>query len=171
MDLAKQQTALLCLLKTGRARECDPYIQTVADSEHLAMLREIILAWRFFDIQRHCRLTASLLKKRGSFEHAVKGFAETPDLSPFPDKLGELFLQQMSEHADPVVSCVAKLELLLTKVKHGDTGEYTIDWPTDPRKVIANLVQDGPLGPLTVIEPHEMKISPRFPDLVQVRAC
>ena len=171
MDLARQQTALLSLLKTGRTDERDPYIQRVASSEHLVMLHEIILAWRFFDIQRHCRLTASLLKKHGSFEDAVKAFATTPNLSPFPDKLGELFLQQMSEHEDPLVSCVARFELFLTKVKLGDPGEYTIEWPADPREVITGLMQDGPLSSLTAIEPHEMKISRRFLGLVQVRPC
>jgi hypothetical protein len=170
MDLARQQTALLSLLKTGHTDDCDPYIQAVADSEHMAMLREIILAWRFFDIQRHCRLTTSLLKKRGSFEDAVKAFATTPNLSPFPDKLAEVFLQQMSEHADPLVSCVAKFELFLTKVKLGYLGEYTIDWPTDPRKIITNLMQDRPLGPLTAVEPHQMRISRQYPRLVQVSA-
>jgi hypothetical protein len=170
MNLARQQTALLSLLKTGHTDDCDPYIKAVADSEHLAMLREIILAWRFFDIQRHCRLTTSLLKKRGSFEGAVKAFATTPNLSPFPDKLVEVFLQQMSEHADPLVSCVARFELFLTKVKLGDLGEYTIDWPADPRKVIPSLMQDEPLGPLTAVEPHQMKISRQYPRLVQVSA-
>jgi len=170
MDLARQQTALLSLLKTGHADDCDPYIQAVADSEHLAMLREIILAWRFFDIQRHCRLTASLLKKLGSFEDAVKAFAATPNLSPFPDKLAEVFLQQMSEHADPLVGCVAKFELFLTKVRLGDLGEYAIDWPADPRKVIASLMQDGPLGSLTAMERYQMQISQRYPGLVQVSA-
>lgn len=170
MDLARQQTSLLSLLKTGHTDDCDPYLQAVADSEHLTMLREIILAWRFFDIQRHCRLTTSLLKKRGSFEGAVKAFATTPNLSPFPDKLAEVFLQQMSEHADPLVSCVARFELCLTKVKLGDLGEYTIDWPTDPRKVITGLMQDGTLGPLNAVEPHQMRISRQYPRLVQVSA-
>lgn len=171
MDLARQQTALLCLLKTGHADECDPYIQRVASSEHLAMLREITLAWRFFDIHRHCRLTASLLKKRGSFEDSVKAFAATPNLSPFPDKLGELFLQRMSEHEDPLVSCVARFELSLTKVKLGDPGEYTIEWPVDPKSMIAGLMRDGPVSSLIAIVPHEMKISRRFPGLVQVKPC
>lgn len=169
MDLARQQTALLCLLKTGRADDCDPYIQTVAGSEHLSMLREIILAWRLFDIQRHCQLTASLLKKRGRFEEAVKAFAATPNLSPFPDKLGELFLRQMSEHADQLVSCVARFELFLTKVRLGDPGEYTIDWPTDPKRIITILTKDGPFDSLPAVAPHEMRISRCFPGLVQVR--
>jgi hypothetical protein len=171
MDLARQQTALLSLLKSGQSGDCDPYVQTVANSAHLVMLREIILAWRFFDIQRHCRLTASLLKKHGNFESAVKSFAATPSLSPFPDKLAEVFLRQMSEHDDPLVACVAQFELYLTKVKLGDTGEYTIDWPTDPVKLITSLTQDGPVDPLTANEPHRMRIARRYPGLVQVSAA
>lgn len=134
------------------------------------MLREIILAWRLFDIQRHCRLTASLLKELGGFEDAVKTFAGTPNLSPFPDKLAEVFLQKMSEHADPLVGCVAKFELFLTKVRLGDPGEYAIDWPTDPRNVIASLMQDGPLSSLTTTGRYQMQISQRYPGLVQVSA-
>lgn len=135
------------------------------------MLREIILAWRFFDIQRHCRLTASLLKKRGSFEDAVKSFAATPSLSPFPDQLAEVFLQQMSGHGDPLVACVAQFELYLTKVKLGDPGEYTIDWPTNPVKLITSLTQDGPVQLLTADEQYRMTISRRCPGLVQISAA
>jgi hypothetical protein len=171
MDLARQQTALLSLLKSGQSSDCDPYVQAVANSDHLVMLREIILAWRFFDLQRHCRLTASLLKKHGNFESAVKSFTATPSLSPFPDKLAEVFLRQMSEHNDPLVACVAQFELYLTKVKLGDTGEYTIDWATDPVKLITSLTQDGPVHPLTANEPHRMRISRRYPGLVQVSAA
>ena len=171
MDLARQQTALLSLLKSGQSDDRDPYIRDVAASDHLAMLREIILAWRFFDIQRHCRLTATLLKQHTSFEEAVKSFAATPGLSPFPDQLAEVFLQQMGEGDDPIVSCVARFELYLTKVKLGDSAEYTIDWPTDPVKLITSLAQGGPVHPLTANELYRMKISRRYPGLVQVSAA
>ena len=171
MDLARQQTALLSLLKSGQSGDCDPYIRAVAGSDHLVMLREIILAWRFFDIQRHCRLTASLLKKRGGLEDAVTGFAATPNLSPFPDQLAEVFLRQMSENDDSLIACVAQFELYLTKVKLGNTGEYTIDWPTDPVKLITCLGQDGPLPSLTANGLYRMRISRRFPGLVQISAA
>ena len=171
MDLERQQTALLSLLKRGQSEDSDPYIQTVANSEHLVMLREIILAWRFFDIQRHCRLTASMLKKRGSFEDAVRSFASTPGLSPFPDQLAEVFMRQMSDHSDLLVACVAKFELHLTRVKLGDSGEYTIDWPTDPIQLITRLTQDGPVHSLTADGTYRMRISRRYPGLVQVSAA
>jgi len=171
MDLARQQTALLSLLKSGRCDDRDPYVQTVAHSEHLVMLREIILAWRFFDIRRNCRLTTALLTKRGDFEATLKYFAATPGLSPFPDQLAEVFLRQMSEHDDPVVASVAKLESYLTKVKQGDPGEYIIDWPTDPVQLITSLTQDGPIYLLTAGAPYRMRISNRYPGCVQVSAA
>ena len=172
MDLARQQTELLALLKSGQAEgeQTDPYIRAVAQSDHLAMLREIILAWRFFDIQRHCRLTARLLKKRGTFEEATRDFAATPNLSPFPDQLAEAFLRRMSEHRDPFVASVAQFELYLTKVKLGDSGEYTVDWPTDPWLLITSLVHEGPHAALTATGHYRMRISRQYPGLVQVCA-
>lgn len=134
------------------------------------MLREIILSWRVYDIEHHCRLTASLLKKRGRLHDVVAAFAATPNLSPFPDRLSETFLQQMSEDDDLLTSCVARLELYFRRVKRGDHGEYTIDWPCDPHTLIANLVQEGPLLPLAGDKPQRMTIARGLPGMVQVSA-
>jgi len=170
MNLARQQTALLSLLKSGHFSdgEADPYIDLVAGSEHLVMLRQVILAWRFYDVQLHCPLTAALLKKRGTFEETVKAFAATPNLSAFPDQLAEAFLRRMSIQRDPFVAAVAKFELYMTKVKLGDGGEYTIDWPADPRVILRGLTQQTKL---TASKSYRMRISRRYPGLAQVTAA
>ena len=170
MNLARQQTALLSLLKTGHAENDDVYIQSVAISAHLRMLREIILAWRRYDIQRHCPLTATLLKKCARFEELVSSFAAAPNLSPFPDQMAEAFLCQMSEQEDPIITCIAQFELFMTRVKLGDPGEYTVNWPADPRTVIACVLQETPLSSLTLGEHFCMRISRRFEGLVQLSA-
>ncbi len=167
MNIASQQTGLLALLKSGHTDGADPYIQTVAQSDHLTMLREIILTWRFFDIERHCRLTASLLKKRGIFEEAVKSFSATPNLSPFPDQLAQAFFDQMGHHRDPLVACVAQFECSLVKVKQGDNGQYTVDWPVDPQALIPNLLGDTPLE-LPPEGHYQTKISRDIPGLVRI---
>ena len=170
MDLACQQTALFSLLRSGHADEepTDPYIREVAASAHLTMLREIVLAWRLYDIRRHCRLTASLLHKLGNLEEAVKSFAATPSLSPFPDQLAEAFLRQMSEHSDPIIASTAKFELYLAKVRRGDSGEYMVDWPTDPTVLLTNLTREGALPSFTTNGHYQTRISRQYPGWVRI---
>jgi hypothetical protein len=171
MDLALQQTELLSLVKRGHTvgENADPYIRKVAQSEHLCALRETILWWRTFDIQRCCRLTASLLKQRGMFEDTVTSFAAQANLSPFVEQLADEFLQQMSGHHDPLVAAVAQFELYLTKVKLGDTAEYTVHWPTDPWTLITSLAENQLRGPLTS-QRYQMRISRQCPGLVHICA-
>lgn len=170
MDLAKQQRELRALIKQGpSAASGDPYIDAVAGSAHLDVLREMILSWRRFDIERSCRLTATLLKQRGLFDEAVEHFTATADISPFVERLAEAFLEQTSRRQDPLLAAVARLELYLTKVKSGDPGDYTVEWPTDPHVVLMQLANGKRLDNETTAVPHRMFISHRYSGLV--RTC
>lgn len=173
LDLAKHQKDLLSLIKSGEAAAAisDPYIGTVAASDGLAVLREVVLSWRAFDVKRYCRLTSSLLKQRGVFDQAVARFAATANLSPFIERLGEAFLEMMSWDSDPLTAAVARFESGLIKVTAGDTGEYAVDWPTDPRPVLLSLRDDRPLEAVTILDPHQTLISGRYPGLVRFAAA
>jgi hypothetical protein len=169
MDLARQQRDLLALIKCGSLQESgDPYIEKVARSPHLEVLREVVLSWRAFDVERSCRLTATLLKQRSCFDDAVRAFAATANISPFVERLRDAFLGQMIGHTDPLIAAVAQFELYLIKVKSGDRGEYAVEWPTDPRPLLMALSEGGSPEPLPVAAPHRMFISQRFQGLVQV---
>ncbi|PWT96873.1 MAG: hypothetical protein C5B51_32605 [Terriglobia bacterium] len=168
MDLARQQRDLLELIKSGTLRRTgDPYIEKVAHSPHLAVLRDVVLSWRAFDVERTCRLTSALLQQRGWFDDAIRFFAATADISPFVERLRDTFLEQMAANADPLVAAVAQFELYLIKVKLGDPGEYTVEWPTDPRPVLMALDEGRSLEPLPAVT-HQMSISQCLPGLVRV---
>jgi hypothetical protein len=169
MDLAKQQRDLLALIKRGSiAGSGDPYIAKVAGSPHLKVLREVVLSWRAFDVERSCRLTAALLKRHGWFDDTVRTFAETANISPFVERLRDAFLERMIKHTDPLIAAVAQFELYMLRVKLGDCREYVVDWPTDPRPVLMALSEGGSPEPLPVATPHRMLISQQLPGLVRV---
>lgn len=169
MDLAKQQRDLLALIRCGSiADSSDSYIDKVARSPHLQVLREVVLSWRAFDVERSCRLTAALLKQRGWFDDEVRAFAATANISPFVERLRDNFLEQMARHTDLLIAAVAQFELYLIKVKLGDSAEYLVEWPTDPRPVLMALSKGGSLESPPVGAPHRMLISQRFQGLVQV---
>jgi hypothetical protein len=166
MNIAQHQRDLFRLVTLGddRIGADDPYIKAVAQSPQLEMLREVILSWREFDVERSCVLTSALLRRLGIFKELVREFASRGPISPFVEKLGEAFLEGVSAYGNPVVASMARFELAILKVKHGDSSEYSVDWPCDPRPVLngeAAGENGGPLGYRTVI-------SVRIPGLVQL---
>src|SRR5712692_2750089 len=138
MDLAKHQQALLSLITRGT--DCgetdDPYIRSVAHCPQLELLREVVLWLREFDIDRTCVLTSGLLKRRGLFKQTVREFAARGLITPYPSELAEAFLEDTARHPDHMVASTAQFELAVIKVKRGDTREYSVDWPCDPRPIL-----------------------------------
>ena len=173
MDLAKHQRDLLALIKSGSAEAgcTDPYIRKIAGSEELRVVQNIVLSWRQFDIERYCRLTSTLLKKRGLFEETIRAFAATADLSPFIERLGAAFLQQMGRHPDPLISSVARFELFVIRVKLGDPSEYTVEWNTDPVEALNSLAGDRCPNATSGAGLYRTIISGRYPGLVHVMSA
>src|SRR5437773_10124074 len=64
-SLERRQRGLLDLVKNRGSARGDPYLQRVANSRQLAMVRKIALWWRAVSLEAQCRLTAGLLKKLG----------------------------------------------------------------------------------------------------------
>src|SRR5581483_27099 len=121
MDLAAHQRNLFRLVTLGRRdlTTSDPYIQAVAASPHLDLLRGVILEWREFDVERSCVLTAALLQRLGIFKEVVHDFAGLQPISPFVEKLGEAFLDYASAHPNRLVGCMAQFERAILRVKRG----------------------------------------------------
>lgn len=69
----------------------EPYIQTVAASAHLTMVREVVRWWRAYGVGRFCVLTATLLKRRGAFDDTFSDFVRTEPITPYAEELGETF--------------------------------------------------------------------------------
>lgn len=143
MNLVEHQRKLLSMVKgsyTPSARD-EPYLQDVAVSKNLELVREIATWWRIFDIERYCTLTARLLKQRGIYETSVDHFVKTHTISPFINELGEAFLLDLSESGNRLLKEVSLFELALTRVKRGDQSEYVIEWEHEPVAVLSCLAR------------------------------
>jgi hypothetical protein len=143
MDLAEHQRKLLSMIK-GSYRpsvEDEPYLQAVAGSDQLELVREIATWWRIFDLERYCALTSRLLKQRGEYESTVDRFVKTHAISPFINEVSEAFLEDLGASDDRLLGEVAQFELALTRAKRGDQTTYTIEWEHDPATVLTCLVK------------------------------
>ena len=74
MSLATVQRGLSELVRTGTTTSTDPYVRGLTGSERVDLLREIVLLWRTFGVQRACPMTSRLLSSRGRLERAVDEF-------------------------------------------------------------------------------------------------
>lgn len=144
MNLVKHQQELARLVKCGAAgfHSDDPYVQAMAASSQLDMLREVTLWWREYDIERTCVLTASLLNRRGLLQDMVKYYVAQPGYSPFISEMAASFLGLMAEYPDNLISAMAKFELAVIAAKRGEPGERSIDWPCDPRSVLNGVISE-----------------------------
>src|SRR6478672_773667 len=91
-NLERRQRGLLDLVKNRGGAPCDPYLQRVADSRGLAMVRKIALWWRAVSLEAQCRLTARLLKKIGCFDAQVASYFDRNATSAFVEELSLGFL-------------------------------------------------------------------------------
>ena len=105
-QLEIQQRGLRDLIKGRNVTAADPYLQKVAGSRELAMMREITLWWRAFQLSARCRFTSRLLKRLGLFEAVVADYFSSNATSPFAEELGRDFLVSLWEYPDPLVLAV-----------------------------------------------------------------
>lgn len=145
MSLATVQRGLSELVRTGVTTSDDPWVRGLADSERLELLREIVLWWRTFGVQRACPLTSRLLARQGRLERAVDEFVATKSISPYIESLAQAFVDAHREDEDPLIAAVASFEAAVIRVKRGDTGRHTIGWPGEPYGILAALLANEPL--------------------------
>ncbi len=147
MDLEEQQRTLLALIKKRllEPNGIDEYLQRVAASEQLALLREIALWWRALGIERNCPLTAQLLKRLGRFELTVEGFYCRYATSPYMEEMAMQFLETASADSDALVRAVAGFELAMLRLAQGDTRSFVIEWDRDPAAALMSIRSGNPL--------------------------
>ena len=143
MDLAAHQRALLELIENGTSRpdgDRDTYIDGVAASKGLRVLREIVVSWEAYDVRRSCPLTAIALSRSGRFEEAVRkvSFGES---STFLESRALLFLDEIAEDDDTLLAALARFERALMRVRSGDTRRHVIEWDRDPTVIINGLLE------------------------------
>lgn len=138
-SLEDQQRGLLDLVKRRGGPVSDPYLERVAASPGLAIVRETALFWRTFQVEAQCRSTSCLLKRLGWFDALVAGYFDSNATSPYVEELSRDFLRWLSMHGDALVRAVSQFELAVLEVKSGSADVFEIRWDRDPGLVLRAL--------------------------------
>lgn len=141
MNLASYQKQILQLLKsTDPPLTEDSYLLQVYQSKELALVQEIVLWWRAYQLEQYCKLTTTLLKKQHQFEEQVTNFYRQQDVSSYIEQLSDTFLSFVIQSDDGLLRSVASFEQALIRVKKGDTSVYEVNWPYEPYAVLGYLL-------------------------------
>jgi hypothetical protein len=138
-NLEDHQRAMLDLLKHRGAPGVDPYLQRVASSPGLAVLRDIALFWRSFHIETQCRFTSRLLTRLGLFDEVVAAYFDASSTSPYVEELSRSFLHWLRTYPDPFVQSVSQFEFAVLMVKSGSPDTFEVVWDRNPDAVLAAL--------------------------------
>jgi hypothetical protein len=144
MDLAAHQRALLALIDNSvsmaPADDRDAYINQVAGSHALRVLRDIVASWEAYDVRRSCPLTAIALSRSGRLEEAVRNVSFVAS-SAFLESRAMLFLDEIGRDGDALIAAVARFEHALMSVRSGDKSRHVIEWNRDPGVIINGLLE------------------------------
>lgn len=165
-SLEQFQRGLLDLIK-GRPVPSDPYLQRVAASREIEMLREIAVWWRVFQIEAQCHFTSRMLKRLGCLNETVALYFSSNRTSPFVEELSRDFLQWLRTQHDPFVRLVADFELALLEVRAGSCEQFQVRWDRHPDLFFKSL-ESG--GEFPAAEPdccYRLTISRDLPALVE----
>jgi hypothetical protein len=143
--LELQQRGLLDLIKRRGATPTDPYLSCVAGSPGLAMIREIAIWWREFQISVQCYFSSHLLKHLGSFDSLVTNYFNGRATSPFVEALSREFLLFLQDQANPLVRSVSEFERAFLEVRAGSQESFEVLWDRNPDAVFLALNSGGPL--------------------------
>ncbi len=138
-SLERQQRGLLALLKGRDCPADDPYLQLVAGSRQLGMVREIAVWWRAFQIEVQCHFTSRLLKRLRLFDRLVADYFDNHATSPFVEELSQGFLESLRMHDDSLVRVVSRFEYGFLKVRSGSDELFETLWDRHPDLVFLAL--------------------------------
>jgi len=165
-NLEQRQRGLLDLMKGRGGAPRDPYLQRIANSREMAMLRKIAHWWNEVSLAAQCHLTARLLKKLGCFDAVVADYFNGNATSPFIEELTLGFLASLHDHRDPLIRAISQFELALLKVRNGSSHACEIEWDRNPDLVFLAL---GGEGDPPAAEPgcrYRMQVSSDLPGMV-----
>jgi hypothetical protein len=144
-SLEYHQKGLMDLVKGRKVEGRDPYLEQVAQSRDLAMMREIAVWWRKLHIASQCRFTAKLLKRLGVFNSLVSQYFQNNASSPYIEELSLDFLSWLGTHADATVRAVSQFEWAFHKVRAGSADRFEVSWDRHPAIFLCSLAGDGEL--------------------------
>ncbi|HUP60280.1 MAG TPA: DUF692 family protein [Thermoanaerobaculia bacterium] len=162
LSLREHQRAMRDLIRRGVVAD-DPYIASAAKSVGLEVTRDTIRGWLRFRLDRNCRLTSAILRRRGTYE-PVFASVERAAVSPFIEELSNNFLDAAAACGDPLVTSVASFERALLR---GERDETTVSWPCDPYAVLGALLQGDEI-PNVSAAPHRTIVSSAIESLFRV---
>jgi uncharacterized protein (UPF0276 family) len=164
LPLHEHQRAMRELLR-GRGEVSDPYIAIAASSTGLEVTRDTIRGWRRFRLDRHCRLTAALLRGRNRYDEVLASL-DHASASPYIEELANAFFDAALRCGDPLVAAVAAFERALLGE---DDTESIIEWPCDPYPLLIVLLQGEPIADPPAA-PHRTVVSRTIPGRFRVEA-
>lgn len=145
LNLELQQRGLLDLVKSRGGFPDDPYLQRVAASRELMMVREIAIWWRAFQLEAQCRFTSRLLKRFACFNLTVTNYFNKNATSPFIEELSRDFLKSLRTHHNKLIAALSQFEYALLETHNGSDGTWEIVWDRNPNLVILALEKGIPL--------------------------
>jgi hypothetical protein len=166
IGLETYQRGLLELLKQRGPAPADPYLRRVADSRELAMLRDIAMWWRVFQLEVQCHFTARLLRRLGCFDASVLSYFNHNNTSPFVEELSRDFLRSLFTHPEPLVRATSCFEYALSQVLGGSTEDFEIPWDRNPDSVFLSLDRGTALPAAELDHSYLMLVSQSIPDRI-----
>jgi hypothetical protein len=163
MDLQTYQRSLRRLVTGAAPAPDDPaYLKSLAGSNGLAVVREVIEFWRAHGLERFCVLSAGWLRRCGQFEPAIRSFIAAGEFSPDITEAGRQFLQHLGHHDDALVRALARFELALHETRLDPAGSRSMEWPCDPRPVLAAILEGHPAAQFEPVA-HRVTVSRSLP--------
>jgi len=141
--LETYQRGLLDLVKNRGTSLGDPYLQEVARSRGIVVVREIAVWWRAFQIGAQCPLVSRVLKQYGSFDSTIEHYFASHRTSPFVEELTDHFLAFLCGHSDRFLRTIAEFERALLRARAGSEVTCHIYFDRNPDLAFAGLGRAG----------------------------
>jgi len=144
-------------------QERDAYLDEIASSKHLLLVRKVSLWWRKLQISNYCLLSGCLLRSSGTFEREIESFLKERNYSPFREEVGMQFLEFLIEvNNENLIRTVASFELSLIKLKLGNAVESTTIWEFEPYSIIESLLHNTFSKQIMYKGNYQVTVSDRF---------
>ena len=163
LPLLQHQQAMRDVIRGHAAIADDPYISIAARSVGLEVTRDTIRGWRRFRLDRNCRLTTAILRRRGGYDEILSVLDRDP-ASPFIEELSASFLEIAAASPDPLIASVASFERAMLRE---DEAETMVPWPCDPYSILGALLRGDRL-PDPPPAPHRTVVSRGMPGFFRV---
>ena len=165
--LETYQRGLLDLVKNRSVAPTDPYLCRVASCPEIAVVREIAIWWRAFQIETQCPLVARVLNHYGCFNQTVTQYFDSHHTSPFVEELTHHFLASLSEHTDPFLRSVSRFEHALLRTRAGSEETHVILFDRNPDLAFLALEKTGRVPPAEHGFRYRMNVDRHLPGMIR----